>query len=105
MGCCGQKRAELKNTHSTPTTPPVVERVQNAPERAVAPGFSARPVAVAARDYSSVKLRYSENSPVRVRGPVTGRQYDFSGTNPVQSVDARDAEALMRTRFFQRHNG
>jgi hypothetical protein len=51
--------------------------------------------------YGSVSLRYLENSPVRVQGPVTGRQYDFSASHPVQAVDPRDAAPLLRTRFFQ----
>ncbi|HEV8248450.1 MAG TPA: hypothetical protein VGQ15_00625 [Gaiellaceae bacterium] len=46
------------------------------------------------------KLRYTERSSVRVRGAATGRFYVFSGTDPVQSVDARDAPALLATRFF-----
>lgn len=49
-----------------------------------------------------VRLRYLERSPVLVRGPVTGRQYEFSGSRPVQRVDGRDAEALLRTGFFRR---
>jgi hypothetical protein len=51
--------------------------------------------------YSSVGLRYLENSPIRVLGPVTGRLYEFSGSRPVQSVDSRDAVPLSRTRFFR----
>jgi len=31
---------------------------------------------------------------------VSGRQYQFSGSKPVQAVDARDAAALLRTGFF-----
>jgi hypothetical protein len=38
---------------------------------------------------------------VRVRGSATGRYYEFSGSNPVQSVDARDAPAMLATRFFR----
>ncbi len=52
--------------------------------------------------WSTTRLRYLEHSPVRVRGPVTGKHYDFSGANPVAAVEARDAEALLRTRFFTR---
>jgi hypothetical protein len=53
------------------------------------------------RDYATVNLRYTESSPIRVCGPVTGRDYEFSGANPVQSVDARDADLLLRARFFR----
>lgn len=50
--------------------------------------------------YPTVKLRYMERSPILVRGPVTHQQYEFSAMHPIQSVDARDAAALLRTRFF-----
>lgn len=52
--------------------------------------------------YSAVSLEYLESSPIQVRGPATGRQYMFSGTQPVQPVDLRDADALLRTRFFRK---
>lgn len=51
--------------------------------------------------HSSVVLRYTETSPILVRGPVSGRQYQFSGLKPLQPVDARDAAALLRTGFFR----
>ncbi len=77
------------------TTPPVRQNVLNiplAPQQTVAP---AQPPSF------SVSLHYLENSPIRVRGPVTGRQYDFSGSHSVQAVDSQDAQALLRTRFFR----
>jgi hypothetical protein len=37
-----------------------------------------------------------------VRGPATARPYEFSGASPIQPVDPRDVEALVRTRFFRR---
>lgn len=52
--------------------------------------------------HASVQLRYIESSPVLVQGPATGRQYQFSGHAPVQSVDVRDADVLLRSRFFRR---
>ncbi len=54
--------------------------------------------------YSALSLHYMETSPILVRGTVTGRQYEFSGAHPDQSVDTRDAEALLRTRFFRRNH-
>jgi len=33
-------------------------------------------------------------------GSATGRPYEFSAAQPFQSVDVRDAVALLRTRFF-----
>jgi len=69
-------------------------------------GIAVRPstpgaVAAQAPSHGSVRLRYLENSPVRVRGPVTGRHYDFSASRPIQAVDPSDAVPLLRTRFFQ----
>jgi len=49
-----------------------------------------------------VLLRYRERAPVRVRGPVTGNTYEFSTEQPTRSVDARDADALLRTQYFTR---
>jgi hypothetical protein len=49
---------------------------------------------------SSIALRYTETSPIVVKGPTTGRHYQFSGSSPVQAVDARDVAALLRTKFF-----
>lgn len=82
MGCCGPSHSSRSGT--LPAAP-----VQ--PQAWVAPA-SAR----------SVVLRYRERARVMVRGPVTGRSYEFSAGQPSQSVDARDAESLLRTRYFMR---
>jgi hypothetical protein len=74
MGCCGDKRQALRET--TPAEPPAYR--------------------------GNVTLRYLERSPVRVRGPITGQEYSFSTAAPEQTVDARDAQALVATRFFKR---
>ena len=50
--------------------------------------------------WSSLRLRYLEKSPIRVRNQASGKDYDFSAANPVRLVDARDAESMLRTRFF-----
>jgi len=52
--------------------------------------------------YFPVTLQYLESSPIVVTGPASGRRYEFSGARPNQAVDARDVEALLRTRFFRR---
>jgi hypothetical protein len=51
---------------------------------------------------SSIKVRYMESSPVRVRGLVTGSTYLFSASDSAQEIDARDAASLLNTRFFRR---
>ena len=39
---------------------------------------------------------------MRVKGPVTGQAYEFSGAPAARTVDARDAAALMRSGLFLR---
>jgi hypothetical protein len=51
---------------------------------------------------SSINVRYLEKSPIRVRGSVSGKFYEFSGFRAEQQVDARDAGSLLNTRFFRR---
>jgi hypothetical protein len=50
----------------------------------------------------TVKLHYTGVAPVRVRGPQTGRTYEFSGAAPDGKVDRRDAEGLIRIGLFRR---
>ena len=112
MGCCGQNRAEFNNLPpvtrsrevrsdlpgptgfraalSTPTSPP------NAAAERRGIGSSARPVGRA------MSLRYVERNGVIVRGPASGAEYRFSVESPVQSVDVRDADALLRSGLFMR---
>jgi len=97
--CCGQKRATLtqENFKRTPPAsvqtpaPVAAQPIPNA-QRATAPQPHV--------SWSSVRLRYLQTSPIRVRGSVTGTHYEFSAANPVAAVDARDAESLVGTRFF-----
>lgn len=72
--------------------------IVNAPIRGVQPHASKSISA----PYSSVNVSYLESSPIRVRGSVSGKYYEFSGSHPVQLVDARDAASLLGTRFFRR---
>jgi hypothetical protein len=84
--CCGQKRAEYRNSS---TTPSYQSQTMNRPAPVASP-------------QALVRVRYLESSPIRVRGPATGQQYEFSGSRPVQSIDARDAAPLLQSRFFRR---
>jgi hypothetical protein len=83
------------------TTPVATQPVINAP--IAEPLTNTRTVAGHSSGYLMVTLHYLENSPILVRGTVTGRQYEFSGAHPDQSVDGRDVEALLGTRFFRRN--
>jgi len=120
MGCCGQKRAALTNAPRTVVTrpsprlptigssPPAVGSQTTVSSQPALPLPVAQPQAVAYTQpvqalsiYSLVPLRYTETSPMLVLGPATGRQYQFSGSNPVQAVDRRDVVALLHTRLFR----
>jgi hypothetical protein len=123
--CCGQKRAELRNSQvqssarSVPqptsgnsparavrtqsATPPAVRTSPSHPP-AYSPTRSVQPQVPAptSTPQSAISVRYLETSPIRVRGLVSGQSYEFSGVAPVQLVDARDASSLLNTRFFRR---
>jgi hypothetical protein len=97
MGCCGKNRI----THSE-LAAAKIPPMQTAPSNVGPHASRAQAVAGNQPATGSVSVRYLEHPSIVVRGPATGRQYAFSGTNPVQSVDARDASAFMHTRFFRR---
>ena len=88
MGCCGQRRNP---------PPPALRPGPVAAVPEFRPG--ARGAAARAR---GVLLRYREQARVLVRGPVTGRAYEFSAQQPILSVEPRDADMLLRTRQFVR---
>lgn len=48
-----------------------------------------------------MQVRYSGGRSVRVRGPVTGAEYRFSGVERLQLVDPRDAIAIVRSPLFR----
>jgi len=58
--------------------------------------------AVPANSDGMVTLHYLEQSPILVRGPVSGRYYEFSAARPDRQIDPRDAPQLLRTSFFRR---
>jgi len=92
MGCCGQSRDAYRVAEPAPYQPPPL------PPRAAAP----RPAAGASPAPGTVRLRFLQRARVRVRGPATGADYEFSGSEPVRVVNAADAEALLRTGHFGR---
>jgi len=95
MACCGQGRAALSPTPAVTLHLPAAEPAAGADVPAAAPRR-------AARELTSVRIRYTRERPVRVSGPASGRGYEFSGAAAVQSVDVRDAEGLVGTGLFRR---
>jgi hypothetical protein len=49
---------------------------------------------------AALELRYTGQSDMCVQGSVTGSVYQFSPSDPVQPVDARDARFLLGSRLF-----
>ena len=98
MGCCGQKRSALPMM-----MPGAVSGSQGRSGVVTAASSDAgRVVSEPSAGAQPVVLRYRERARVRILGPVTRHSYEFSSEQPMQSVDARDAEVLLRTRQFLR---
>ena len=120
MACCGKNRARTINASPPGNTqlvsgnlrqatvgqpsPPGKSAVFSQPRPAAQPASpgAGQPAQGWTGPRPPVNVRYLEKSPVLVRGPATSRQYEFSLARPVQAVEAHDAEALLRTRFFRR---
>src|SRR5215207_4228849 len=104
MGCCGEGRAALRaDSAAAPARRQHAQAGFPAQAAAAAPvprtgGADAEPSAGAG---VTARVRYTERARVRVRGAATGRDYEFSGEAPLRAVDARDADALVRTGFFR----
>lgn len=104
MSCCGQKREALA-THRLPSLPspppPVPTPVRfTSFAKPAAQATMAQPVA-APVGVGSLGLRYLARSPVQVRGPSTGRMYQFSAAQPVQRVARVDSAALLHSGHFR----
>jgi len=108
--CCGQKRSLLQNTmvrNTMPRTLPqmAAEKRERLVQAARVAKLSQAPVvrpAPASPPSGEVAMRYLQNVPVRVRGLVSGRSYEFPGPQTVQPIDARDVPGLLNTRLFRR---
>lgn len=108
--CCGQKRSNLQQSplsSARQNVPRVIsgnsrsQAVRTQPLGAVPVANAPQPQA-ASTTSQVVGLCYMESSPIRVRGLVSGRSYEFAGAHAVQEVDVRDASSLLNTRFFRR---
>ena len=105
--CCGQKRSLLSG-------PAVLSRLRLAapaagtsgrqpdlPGRAPTPSPALPAAPPVAANPGDVVVRYLRAAPVRVRGLVTGRSYEFPGLQAVADVDSRDAPGLINTGQFK----
>ena len=56
----------------------------------------------AVADGSVVNLFYFGRTNIQLRGSVSGQNYQFSRSAPVQPVDRRDVFTMLQTRLFRR---
>jgi hypothetical protein len=68
------------------------------PSAAVARGLALAPDPPS----TPVTLRYVRSAPMRVSGEGSGREYEFSGSRPIQTVDPRDLFQLLSMGYFSR---
>jgi hypothetical protein len=94
--CCGSKRsawrsnsAPARSARAAQPTAPITSAPTPADIGPVRPHF---PVTT---------LHYAESAPIRLTGPITGRVYIFSGADPLQEVDVRDAAIFARSDRFR----
>jgi hypothetical protein len=76
MGCCGQGRAIAAQGKAAPNQ-----------EVGAAGWFT--------------QVRFTQKAAILIRGPVTGRHYQFHEGAYSQQVDTRDAAVLVKTSYFQ----
>lgn len=92
--CCGSRRATWRLASVSTRQP----REANAPAPHLSGPTKRAPAIIAAGPGVTVtKLRYADSTPIRLRGPITRRAYDFSDADPVQEVDVRDAAIFVRS--------
>jgi hypothetical protein len=125
--CCGQKRSQLQSRQALGPAPKPAQRLPQyipgnglrqavrsslPPQTPAAPqptrinppsqGAPPAPPSPASTPADSITIRYLQAAAVRVQGLTTGRSYEFSASQQVQNVDARDASSLLSTPFFSR---
>jgi hypothetical protein len=106
--CCGSRRSAWRNASAAPGPPSTTSSVRTGvSRRAHTPDTGGNPAATTAATpaqgpFPSVTLHYTGSSAIRVRGPITGQPYDFSGSQPFQAVDVRDAAVLARNDSFRK---
>ncbi len=106
--CCGSRRSAWRPASVAARTPPSPASKPIIVAKAIAtakdgPGAPAAEGLRAARGpFPAVTLHYEGKAAIRLRGPVTGRAYDFSPETPDQPVDVRDAAVLGRNAAFRR---
>jgi hypothetical protein len=95
MGCCGKARANLSYSRgaSAPATAATSQTRMATVQQPM--------LRQAGGGNRVVMLRYTGKSSIVVRGPATGKQYQFSAAEPVRAVSVSDAVVFLRTGYFR----
>jgi len=112
MSCCGQGRKDAAGAGRREEAPRSAQHTpgMSAPGnlgRAFLPGRPGTvPLATArAPAGSTVTLLARDGAMTSVTGRITGKRYRFQGAGAMQSVDRRDADALVASGAFERVGG
>jgi hypothetical protein len=105
--CCGSRRSAWRSVSApsrSASNGPSVRQGASGGDHAPANGAgpaTAGAFMSAQGPFPSVTLDYLESAAIRMRGPVTGRAYEFSKSRPSQDVDVRDAAIFARNSSFR----
>ena len=94
MGCCGQGRAALRAASTAARERSGISRAA-VPAQSHTTPFAGNPPSAAAA------IRYLGSKPVRVRGAVSGRAYEFNRGAEMR-VASSDVPGMVRTGLFVR---
>jgi hypothetical protein len=96
-------QAALPISRSAPSRPPTGHTaLEAAPLAAESARAEQEIVAASGLPSAQVSLRYVRNAPLRVTGEVSGRQYEFSATRPIQAMDPQDLFQLLSMGYFNK---
>jgi hypothetical protein len=96
--CCGHKRLAMRTMQAPRASTAFQKDMSSVPKVSALPAqASGKPEAL----YPVTRLRYVKTAPLRVRGAITGRLYEFSSARSVQTVNAADGPALLRSGLFR----
>ena len=106
--CCGSRRSAWRSAAASPGPASNGASFRQAASHGIhVPAAGLRSAAATTSSpaqgssFPSVTLTYMESAAIRVRGPVTGRPYAFSGSHSSQDVDVRDAAVFARNSSFR----
>lgn len=92
--CCGNRRSAWRNAQPSSSRTATRSAPVPAPTLPASSGGWGQ--------LEPVVLSYTESTPIKVWGAVTGRAYEFAGAEAAQAVDPRDAANMTRGGLFRR---